>query len=130
MEELSKHYKYKPAPSEIVERFKFHSRNRRQGESVAIFVAELRSLAEFCNFGETLKVMLRDRIVCGISDDGMQRWLLAETDLDYTKAVEIAINMEAAAKSVRELRGQSASRSSFVPSVPVHTTSTAARSGA
>ena len=36
---LSKHYK--PAPSEIVERFKFHSRNRRPGESVATFVAEL-----------------------------------------------------------------------------------------
>ena len=47
--------------------------------------------------------MLRDRIVCGISDDKMQRQLLAETDLDYTKAVEIAINMEAAANSVQEL---------------------------
>ena len=76
--------------------------------------------------------MLRDRIVCGISDDGMQRRLLAETDLDYTKAVEVAINMEAAAKSVQELRGQSVNQSSFVPSVPMHTTSTttAARSGA
>ena len=63
-------------------------------------MAELRSIAGFCNFGESLEVVPRDHIVCGISDDGMQRWLLADSDLDYTKAVKIAINMEAAAKSI------------------------------
>ena len=40
---------HNPTPSEIVQRYKFHSRFRQQGESVAMFVAELRSLAEFCN---------------------------------------------------------------------------------
>ena len=29
------------------------------------YLAELRSLAEFCNFGQTPEAMLRDRIVCG-----------------------------------------------------------------
>ena len=46
---LSAHYS--PPPSEIIQRFKFHSRFRNPGESVATYVAELRSLAEFCNFG-------------------------------------------------------------------------------
>ena len=68
---LTKHFKL--APSEIVEQFKFHSRSCRQGESVATFVAELRSLAEFCNFKDTLEVMLRDRIICGINDDTIQK---------------------------------------------------------
>jgi len=40
---------HNPTPSEIVQRYKFHSRFRQQGESVAMFVAELRSVAEFCN---------------------------------------------------------------------------------
>ena len=35
--ELSQHFS--PAPSEIVERLKFHSRSRKPGESVATFVA-------------------------------------------------------------------------------------------
>ena len=35
-EALSKHFN--PTPSEIVERFKFHSRFRKPGESVATFV--------------------------------------------------------------------------------------------
>ena len=64
---LSVHYS--PPPSEIIQRFKFHSRFRNPGESVATYVSELRSLAEFCNFRQTLEVMLRDRIVCGINDD-------------------------------------------------------------
>ena len=63
-EALSQHFK--PKPSEIVERFKFHSRVRKPGESVATYLAELRSLFEFCNFGEILEVMIRDQVVCGI----------------------------------------------------------------
>ena len=63
---LSQHFS--PSPSEIVQRFKFHNRFCKAGESVATYVSKLRSLAEFCNFGETLEVMLLDRIVCGIND--------------------------------------------------------------
>ena len=99
---LSKHFK--PAPSEIVERFRFNSRTRRPGESIATFVAELRALAEFCNFGDTLGVMLRDRIVCGINDDAIQRRLLSDPKLDYAKAVETALNMETAAQSMKTLK--------------------------
>ena len=68
---LSAHYSL--PPSEIIQRFKFHSCFRNAGESVATYVAELRSLAECCNFGQTLEAMLRDRIVCGINDNIIQR---------------------------------------------------------
>ena len=87
---------FKPTPSEIVEQFKFHSCFRKQGESVSTFIAELRSLSEYCNFGDTLEVMIRDRLVCGINDDGIQRRLLAEQDLTYKKAVELAQSLETA----------------------------------
>ena len=73
------------------------------GESVTTFISELRSLAEFCNFGDTLEVMLRDRRVCGINDDVIQKRLLGESTLDYAKAVEIAMAMEAAEQSMKEL---------------------------
>ena len=104
VDKLSKHFR--PAPSEIVERFKFHSRSRKPGESVATFVAELRSYAEFCNFGDTLEAMIRDRLVCGINDTAMQKRLLSEPSLTYTKAVEIAQATETAAQSLRELRNK------------------------
>ena len=70
---------------------------------MATYVSELRSLAEFCNFGQTLEVMLRDRIVCGINDDAIQRRLLTEPGLTYKKSLEIAQNLEATSQNMREL---------------------------
>ena len=49
---LTEHYS--PMPSEVMQRFRFNSRSRRNGESVAAYVAELRRLAEYCNYGDTL----------------------------------------------------------------------------
>ena len=96
---------HNPVPSEIVQRYKFNCRFRREGESVAKFVSELRSLAEFCNYGATLDDMLRDRLVCGIRDDHIQRRLLAEEKLTFQKAMEIAVAMETAASNSRMLQG-------------------------
>ena len=128
---LSKHYK--PAPSEIVERFRFNSRIRRPGESIAAFVAELRALAEFYNFGDKLEVMLRDRIVCGINDDSIQRRLLSESRLDYAKAVETALNMETTAQSMKTLKskaeGLSTEGDSAAQSQVKKTSTTASKSG-
>ena len=101
VEVLAKHFK--PTPSEIVERFKFHSRVRKAGESIATYVAELRSLSEYCNFGATLDDMLRDRLVCGVNDRAIQKQLLSQPDLTYKKAVELALAAETAAQSMREL---------------------------
>ena len=125
MDTLSKHYK--PAPLEIVERFRFNSRIRKPGESVAAFVSELRALAEFCNFGDTLEVMLRDRIVCGINEDSIQRRLLSDPTMDYAKAVETALNLETAAQSMKTLKskaeGVSSSNRPVSPQVNKTTTS-------
>ena len=47
-------------------------------------------LSEHCNFGAALNDMLRDRLVCGIADQRIQRRLLAELDLTFAKATEAA----------------------------------------
>ena len=52
--------------------------------------------------------MLRDRLVCGINDNRLQRRLLAEANLTFKKAYEIAQAMEAAERSAKELQGTAA----------------------
>ena len=52
--------------------------------------------------------MLRDRLVCGVNDEQIQRGLLAESCLDFKKALEIATSVETAVKSSRELANQMA----------------------
>ena len=93
-----------PKPSVIVQRFVFHSRLRKGGESVAAFVAELRRLSEHCGFGDTLPVMLRDRLVCGIDDGRIQRRLLSKPDLAFKKAFDIAQAMESAERNAQDLQ--------------------------
>ena len=57
-----------PTPSVIVEKFKFNSRFRREGETAAPFLTELRNLARYCDYGRSLDDMLCDRFVCGINN--------------------------------------------------------------
>ncbi|XP_039511288.1 uncharacterized protein K02A2.6-like [Pimephales promelas] len=95
---------YNPKPSEIVQRFKFNSRTRAVNETVMEYVAVLRELAQHCNYGDKLKEMLRDRLVCGIADDRMQRRLLAEPELTFEKALKVALAIETANRDVRDLQ--------------------------
>ena len=66
---------------------------------------ELRAQAEFCNYGVNLDDTLRDRLVCGINDTSIQRRVLSEHDLMLKKAMEIALEMETAAKNAKSLQG-------------------------
>ena len=64
-------------------RFKFYNRSQGTNESIAEFAAGLKACAHSCNFGETLKEMLRDRLICGMKNEATQRALLAEENLTY-----------------------------------------------
>ena len=103
LEKITEHYA--PKPSAIVQRFKFHTRERQPGESIPVYIAALRAIAEHCAFGDTLADMIRDRLVCGVNDKNIQRRLLQEADLTYKTAHDIAIAMESAAKNIYDLGG-------------------------
>ena len=86
---------YQPASSTPVERLKFHSRIRKPTETVSTFICQLRELSQRCAF-ENLDEMLKDRLICGIGDSRMQRRLLSESSLTFTKAQDILLALEAA----------------------------------
>ncbi|XP_028660385.2 uncharacterized protein K02A2.6-like [Erpetoichthys calabaricus] len=94
---------FSPKPLLIAERFRFHKRNQEEGESVAQYVAVLKKLTEYCEFGANLDDALRDRLVCGLRSEGLQKRLLTEANLTLQKAIEIAVSMELAAKEAQQL---------------------------
>ena len=105
VEVLTDHFS--PKQSEIVHRSKFYSRSRKPGENISSYVAELRALAEHCNFGGTLDVMIRDRLVCGVNDNSIQKRLLTEGHkLSLSKAISIAQSYETAEKDATKLLPQ------------------------
>uniref|UniRef100_A0A669DC14 Gypsy retrotransposon integrase-like protein 1 n=1 Tax=Oreochromis niloticus TaxID=8128 RepID=A0A669DC14_ORENI len=98
---LTKHFS--PKPLVIAERFRFHKRNQEEGESVTMFVASLRKLAEHCEFKDVLNDTLRDRLVCGLRNEAAQKKLLTESDLTLEKAINISVTMEMASKEAHAL---------------------------
>ena len=71
---------------------------------MATYVSELRAIAQWCNFGESLENMLRDRLVVGIDNEAIQCRLLSESTLTFKKALELAQSLEAAAKNTKEIQ--------------------------
>jgi len=47
---------------------------------------------------------LRDRLVCGLSAEAIQKRILSKKELTLAKAQEIALGMEAVAKEASELQ--------------------------
>ena len=102
---LKNHYEL--VPSGIAQGFHFYCRNQRSGETIAVYVAELKCLSVECNFGQILDEALRDRFVCGILENSIQRRLLTESELTFQKAVQIAQAMEASSRDVKALQANS-----------------------
>ncbi|XP_063538144.1 uncharacterized protein K02A2.6-like [Cydia strobilella] len=85
-----------PKRSEIAERHIFRQRRQAEGESVGVFLQNLKHLATYCNFDSKLEENIRDQFVSGLRSEDMRSRFFAEPTLDYKKAVELALALEAA----------------------------------
>ena len=91
-----------------------YSRAEPRYYTVADFVAELRHLAQHCEFRTSLEDMLRDRLVCGIKDSRVQRRLITEAKLTFNKALEMVQAAEAADQGTKMLQSGSAPNSTVL----------------
>ncbi|XP_041376823.1 uncharacterized protein K02A2.6-like [Gigantopelta aegis] len=97
---------FNPKPIIIAERFRFHKRDQRQGETIGEYIAEIRKLSQYCEFEGYLYDALRDRLVCGMNHEQTQRKLLSIVELTYQQAVDISIAMETAERDAGELQSK------------------------
>ena len=63
-------------------------------------------LSLYCEFGTNLDYSLRDRLVCGLHNEPIQKRLPSEPSLSLPKETEIALALKAAAKDSQELQGK------------------------
>ena len=85
--ELLKNH-FEPKPLVIAERFTLHRRNQRPEETIMHYLVELWRLASHCDFNNYLEEALRDRFVCGLRSESIQKQLLTEDKLDLKHALE------------------------------------------
>ena len=104
-EELSQLLKnhHEPAPPKFTCRAKFDARTRLPGETMSQYVAALRNLSEYCEFGETLNDRLCEKFVTGLNNQEIQRKLLLEKNLTLQKAVQLATSMQQTSDAVKSL---------------------------
>ncbi|CAH1241696.1 Hypp6392 [Branchiostoma lanceolatum] len=65
------------------------------------YLTELRTLAAECGFGAIKDSLIRDRILCGISDGKVRERLLRESDLTLKRCGEICKAAEISRKSIQ-----------------------------
>jgi hypothetical protein len=94
-----------PSPSFLAERYKFRQRRQCLGESILVYVAELKKLSRFCEFGSSLDDNLRDQFACGIWSDVVRQRLFAEGKITFGRAVSVASALEAAERDAAAVGG-------------------------
>ncbi|GFT99883.1 uncharacterized protein TNCV_749341 [Trichonephila clavipes] len=75
-----------PRQNVVYERYKFFSCVPLEGQTIEAYVTQLKSLASTCEIAEQENGLVRDRIVLGIKDSGLQERLLRENNLNFEKA--------------------------------------------
>ena len=90
----------------IYERYRFNNRVQEEGESIDSYTTSLRALAQTCNFATFTDELIRDRIVCGIRDNGVTKRLLQEPKLTLTRCLDICRATESALAQMKAMRGK------------------------
>ncbi|XP_072400642.1 uncharacterized protein [Diabrotica undecimpunctata] len=103
---------YSPKRLVIAERYKFYNTNQEPQEDIKSFVSKLKSVAQYCKFGQFLKECLRDRFVCGVRSVQIRHKLLAvsnrqlacfKDNISFERAYEIALSIELTKSQVRRM---------------------------
>ena len=61
--------------------------------------------------------MLSDRLVCGVNNEGIQRRLLAESHLEFKKAMELATEMDTPDRNTHDLKQRNPNENPKEPQV-------------
>lgn len=91
-----------PKCNEVFERYKFNERKQEDGEKFENFYTSLRQLISSCNYlTEIEDQLLRDRIVQGIYDKGLQENLLRMENLTLDKVASMCRASEVSRSQVK-----------------------------
>ncbi|XP_031338346.1 uncharacterized protein K02A2.6-like [Photinus pyralis] len=101
VDKLSQHFS--PVRITIAERYKFHSANQNEAESVGEFIVRIRNLASTCSFGTFWDDACRDKLVCGLRRKDIQKKLLSTKSLTFEMACTDALAMELAEQQAKSM---------------------------
>jgi transposase InsO family protein len=99
-----------PLKNIVYERYRFFSRNQKDGESIDDYMTELRLIIKTCDFASCVDIedsLLRDKLVMGCSDSSLKERLLRENNISLGKALDVAHAAEATKRQIVEMNSDS-----------------------
>ncbi|GFW68435.1 transposon Tf2-9 polyprotein [Trichonephila clavipes] len=93
-----------PRQNVVYERYKFFSCVQLESQTIETYVAQQKTLASTREFSEQENGLIRDRIVLGNTDRGLQERLLRENNLNVVQAIEIVRVAEASREQIRNIK--------------------------
>ncbi|PFX12858.1 Retrovirus-related Pol polyprotein, partial [Stylophora pistillata] len=93
----------------IYDRYKFNNRKQESHESINVYAAALRALAATCKFGKLKAEIIRNHLVCGITDNSVRQKLFQEPKLLLEKCLDICRSAEATSPHLKVISEQSSS---------------------
>lgn len=96
-----------PKRNVTFERHRFFTCVQKTGETIDQYVTELRNRSKTCEFGGLTDSLIKDRLVCGIPDNGLRERLLREQDLNLEKAINMCRAAETVKTQAKELVSES-----------------------
>ncbi|KAB0796868.1 hypothetical protein PPYR_10929 [Photinus pyralis] len=93
-----------PRKNQVFNRYKFFNRNQAEGESFDNFLTDLKKIAKICEFEKQEESLVRDKIILGIRDRGLQEALLREADINLEKASNLCRAAEVSKQQVKLMR--------------------------
>ncbi|XP_050449420.1 uncharacterized protein LOC126850445 isoform X1 [Cataglyphis hispanica] len=80
---------FNPPKNEVVERYQFFTRNKKQNETIEQYISILKEKAKSCNFNDMTNSIIRDKIILGIQDKILRKKFFETKNLDLQKLVTI-----------------------------------------
>ena len=78
-----------PRSNTTFERHKFFTHRQEEGQTFTSFVTELKKRSAACEFDTLKDSLIKDMIICGISDNALRERMLREPNINLQKAVEL-----------------------------------------
>ena len=92
-----------PRSNTTINRHKFFTYCQAEGQPFNNFVTELRTLSAECAFENLRDSLIKDMIICGVSDRALRERMLREPTLDLKKAIELGQAAEQTKEHAKQL---------------------------
>jgi len=89
-----------------INRYKFFTYHQAEGQPFNNFVTELRTLSAECAFENLCDSLIKDMIICGVSNRTLRERMLREPTLDLKKAIELGLAAEQTKVHSKQLTAQ------------------------